>query len=269
MQLRREYRVWGRRGDAPLVSAQVHRYTEAKVAGTLVVTDEMCDAEGNYEFFLAGDLRGRPGLTLDPDCGEVYFRHYSYQPEQEVSPTFFVELLGESVPPRPAVDEKTIARRVALVARGIELVQPRIDALVDALRMHPNQITEAWLPDDPSFDFFYGATTQTYLGGWWDLREASALEVTFQPPPAAYVSIQLQNRWFEALEYRDHVTNLNAAQLQPNEDGSFTVRIGGEPQPFNWLDPYGHQEGIVMIRYILREDPPGSPTLPAAVRVLT
>ncbi|SFQ55740.1 DUF1214 domain-containing protein [Amycolatopsis rubida] len=266
---KREYRVWGQRGDAPLVSAQVHRYSgDTRVAGTFVVTDEVCDEDGNYEFYLSSDLRGRLGLTLDEGCGEVYFRHYSYRPGSETAPTFFVELLGEPAPPRPALDEATLARRIRLVAKGMRLVQPSLTSLVDALRKRPNQIVAAWDPEDPAFDFFYGATTQTYLGGWWDLRGTNGLEVTFRPPPAAFVSIQIFNRWFEAMEYRDHVTNLNAAQMRPNEDGSFTVRIGGDPQPVNWLDAFEHEEGIVMIRYILRRDEPGSGTPPAEVRVL-
>ncbi|WP_235736358.1 DUF1214 domain-containing protein [Nocardioides alcanivorans] len=246
-----EYRVYGRRGTTPFFSAQLHRNRGgARVAETMVITPDMCTADGDYEFYLAQDLNGRPGMVLDDHCGELLLRDYGKVGDDEQRPTIEIERLGAPVGPRPELTEATLAHRVALSAKALRLSRKWLDALVEKLRATPNQLDHRWGADDPAFSFFYGTPTNHYIAAWYDLDEAKAIEITLKPPPAEYVGIDLYNRWFESLEARDRQVHLNDAYLVPNADGSITVRISVEQQEGNWLDPCGHLEGIVLIRYI-------------------
>ncbi|SFQ55600.1 DUF1214 domain-containing protein [Amycolatopsis rubida] len=250
-----EYRVHGRRGDTPFFSAQLHRSTgDSRVAGTLVITPDLCDADGEYEFYLSPELGDRPGLVMDESCGELLLRDYAKFPETQTRPTIEIERLGQPAGPRPPLAEAQLAHRVDLAAKGLRLARRWLAELVETLQARPNQLHHAWAADDRAFSFFYGTPTNHYIAGWWDLSAAKALEVKLRPPAASYVGVDLYNRWFESLDSRDRRTHLNDAHLVPDEDGTIPVRIGPEPEPGNWLDPCGHADGIVVIRYIQHEE---------------
>ena len=76
-------------------------------------------------------------------------------------------------------------------------------------------------------------------------------------PPCGFANVALWNMHMQTLEYRNHRTSLNRAQMRFQPDGSFRVVVAhrdpGEP---NWIDTEGHPIGIVFWRILLPEAEP-------------
>jgi len=67
-----------------------------------------------------------------------------------------------------------------------------------------------------------GLLTQMSASGWVRLADDEAFLATCDPVEASYFSHVLYDLWGRSLEYRDHFTSLNNAQMAPDADGRFT-----------------------------------------------
>jgi hypothetical protein len=86
--------------------------------------------------------------------------------------------------------------------------------------------------------------------GHFDLSHSETLVVTLDTLGASSLGIQLTDPWGVAYEYSDRTSSLNNAQAKPNADGTFTFVISaGDPGVYNWLDPDGHNAGMLAIRW--------------------
>ncbi len=87
-------------------------------------------------------------------------------------------------------------------------------------------------------------------GGWFDLNDGEALVVTVDPLGAASLGIQLSDPWGVAYEYINRTSSLNTVQAEPNPNGTYSFVISREdPGAYNWLDPEGHNSGMVAVRW--------------------
>ncbi|WP_165037443.1 hypothetical protein [Rhodococcus sp. 14C212] len=67
-----------------------------------------------------------------------------------------------------------------------------------------------------------------------------------------------------AYPYRDRTSSLNATQAKPNADGTYTFVISGhDPGVYNWLDPNGHDSGMIAVRW---QSLTGRPAVDEALR---
>jgi len=95
-----------------------------------------------------------------------------------------------------------------------------------------------------------GLLTQITSHGWFALKDGEVAIVTFDPIEAAYCSIVLYDIWGRSLEYRDHLTSLNNAQMTPDGDGNFSFVIAArDPGAHNWLDTTGLHEFAAGLRW--------------------
>lgn len=87
-------------------------------------------------------------------------------------------------------------------------------------------------------------------GGHFELADDEALVVTLDSLSADSLGIQLTDPWGVAYEYVGRTSSLNNAQAKPNADGTYTFVISaGDPGVYNWLDPDGHNAGMLAIRW--------------------
>ncbi|RZL22637.1 MAG: hypothetical protein EOP31_21975 [Rhodococcus sp. (in: high G+C Gram-positive bacteria)] len=64
------------------------------------------------------------------------------------------------------------------------------------------------------------------------------------------LGIQLSDPWGVAYEYIDRTSSLNTVQAEPNPNGTYSFVISREdPGAYNWLDPEGHNSGMVAVRW--------------------
>ncbi|MDJ0114285.1 hypothetical protein QM646_47980, partial [Rhodococcus erythropolis] len=71
------YRIHGNRGTVPYVAVLANRVGASgtdRVADNIVIDDKVCDADGNFEIFVAQELEGRSGIRLDERCFDVVVR---------------------------------------------------------------------------------------------------------------------------------------------------------------------------------------------------
>jgi hypothetical protein len=95
-----------------------------------------------------------------------------------------------------------------------------------------------------------GLLTQMSTGGWFRLAPDEAVIVTADAVQSEYHSFVIYDLWGRSLEYRDHFTSLNNAQMDADRDGRFTYVIApSDPGANNWLDTTGQTELRVNMRW--------------------
>jgi hypothetical protein len=81
------------------------------------------------------------------------------------------------------------------------------------------------------------------------------------PGRVRYWNIQLNDPLWNSIDWFNHQSSLNAAQAVLDTDGRFRAVISLEdPGVPNWLDPGGHEEGSLMLRWTEASSGP-EPTL--------
>jgi hypothetical protein len=250
----RTYRIRGTRGTAPYLAFVVYRRgARGRVAGNLIDDDLIIGPDGSFELWLSPTPQDGPGVVTDDRCNEVVVRQYHKDRASEVDATFTIEVLDDDPGPRAPLDSAWLTKQLNGITRGLDVSLQRLDQYCAGLAKRPNVVRSS--AEEGSEDF-YGTSSNQYLNGWFRLGDGEALQLRFPPTEQRYFSVQLFNRWFESLEHRDHVTSLNDAQLTYDADGSATVVIGGPDGAPNRLDPCGHREGIIVVRYL---ESPGTP----------
>jgi hypothetical protein len=101
-----------------------------------------------------------------------------------------------------------------------------------------------------------GALSIRYGFGWWDLAPGEGLVVTFPRPPARYWSLQPYSPgWFEALDYRNHLSTLNNAQAAVDADGLVRIVVSAtDPGGPNWIDTTDLPQGQLIYRWIWADE---------------
>jgi hypothetical protein len=95
-----------------------------------------------------------------------------------------------------------------------------------------------------------GLLTQITSHGWFALQPGEVGVISFDPIEASYCSIVLYDIWGRTLEYRDHLTSLNSAQMAADADGNISFVISAQdPGVHNWLDTMGLHEFAVGLRW--------------------
>lgn len=95
-----------------------------------------------------------------------------------------------------------------------------------------------------------GLLTQMSTGGVLRLADDEAVVVTADAVPSDYHSFVIYDLWGRSLEYRDHLTSLNNAQLAADDKERFTYVISPhDPGLHNWLDTMGQTDLRVNMRW--------------------
>ena len=93
---------------------------------------------------------------------------------------------------------------------------------------------------------------QVYWPACFQLEEEEALVIeTELPARRPYWNIQLNDPYFNALEYVYRLSSLNGHTAKLSSDGRFRAVISlTDPGVPNWLDPAGYKEGGIYGRWL-------------------
>ena len=96
-----------------------------------------------------------------------------------------------------------------------------------------------------------GVSSQTYLPAVYELDDGEALIVeTDMPQVRRYWNIQVNDPYFNAVEYVYRLSSLNEATAKLSSDGKFRAVVALEdPGVPNWLDTAGFKEGTLYGRW--------------------
>jgi hypothetical protein len=92
--------------------------------------------------------------------------------------------------------------------------------------------------------------------GSFRLEPDEAIILECLSPDCLVWGISLCDRFFQSIEFEHRPSSLNPKQAELI-DGKLTAVISlSDPGIMNWLDPGGHCEGIIAVRYVITDQVP-------------
>jgi hypothetical protein len=249
------YRVSGNRGSCKILS-----FTTQKVLSGTV--DEMPQPSGHnevdctdlgltagqdFEVIFSGKRpAGHSGrwAPIDREAGGMMVRFRSYDWANEVDPVLSIECL-DPVPPKPRLTTEQILERIQEMAK------------FPARKTKLYYVMQNGVKKRVGFNVFEpirypGALVkQVYWPACFQFEENEALIIeTDLPGRRPYWNIQLNDPYFNALEYVYRLSSTNGHYAKLSSDGKFRAVISlTDPGVPNWLDPAGYTEGGIYGRW--------------------
>jgi hypothetical protein len=249
------YRVSGNRGSCKILSFTTQKVLSGTVdqmpqpSGHNEVDSDDLGLEIGQDFEVIFSARKPAGYTgrwapIDPQAGGMMVRFRSYDWANEVDPVLSIECL-DPVPPKPRLSTEQILHRIQEMAK----FPARKTKLYYAMQ---NGVKER-----VGFNVFEpvrypGALVkQTYWPACFQLEGDEALIIeTELPARRPYWNIQLNDPYFNALEYVYRLSSTNGHYAKPSSDGKIRAVIAlTDPGVPNWLDPAGYTEGGIYGRW--------------------
>lgn len=263
------YRVSGNRGTCKILSFT----SQAALSGTY---DEPPQPNGHNEvdctdldlelgedfevIFSAERPAGYTGkwAPIDPVATGMFVRYRSYDWLNEVDPVLTIECL-DPVPPKPRLSPDEIVHRIQEMAKFPGRKTKQYFRMQNGVkeRVGFNVFEPIRMPG--------ALVKQTYWPACFQLEEDEALIIETEiPERAPYWNIQLNDPYFNALEYVYRLSSSNGHYAQLSTDGKFRGVIAlSDPGVPNWLDPAGYTEGGIYGRWYDCDSEP----LPTITRV--
>jgi len=249
------YKVSGNRGTCKIISFTTQRV----LSGTV---DEMPQPSGHNEvdcsdlglelgedfevIFSAKKPEGYTGkwAPIDPLASGMMVRYRSYDWLNEIDPVLSIECL-DTVPPKPRLTPEEILHRIQEMAK------------FPARKTNLYYRMQNSVKENVGFNVFEpirypGALVkQTYWPACFQFEPDEALIIeTELPEKRPYWNIQLNDPYFNALEYVYRISSTNGHYARPSSDGKLRAVISlNDPGVPNWLDPAGYTEGGIYGRW--------------------
>lgn len=209
--------------------------------------DLQVEPDGSFELLLSTERpAGHTGnwLKIAPGAHVLMTRYRSYDWVNEVDPVMSIECLSP-VPPKPRLTPDEIVERIGHMAAMPQRCQELFYAMQNGIRERAgvNVIDPVQLGG--SF------TRQVYLPAVFEFAEDEALIVeTELPAQRRYWNFQLNDPYFNAVEYVYRLSSTNGHFAKVSSDGKFRAVISlTDPGVPNWLDPAGFTEGTIYGRW--------------------
>ncbi|MFV8818707.1 DUF1214 domain-containing protein [Haliea sp. E17] len=250
------YRVSGSRGTVKMLAFNTQAAlpglpgeidTTGKCYADLDDRDLQIDADGEFEILLSAQRPegyGGNWLQIRPGASVLMVRQRSYDWLHEIDANLAIECL-DPVPPKPRLSPQDILLRIrqmaAMPAAAMGLfyqMQNQIRATAGVNVFQPAPLGGA-------------LSKQVYLPAVFefDADEALILE-TDVPEVRPYWNFQLNDPYFNAVEYVYRLSSTNGHFAQLDADGRFRAVISlQDPGVPNWLDPAGYTEGTIYGRW--------------------
>ncbi|HEX4376290.1 MAG TPA: DUF1214 domain-containing protein [Steroidobacteraceae bacterium] len=209
--------------------------------------DLKIDPDGEFELLLSVERpAGHHGnwLKIEPGARVLMTRYRSYDWEHEVDPVMSIECL-DPVPLKQRLSPEAILERLDHMAqmpvRALRLFYGMQNAIKQRVGVNVFEPVR------------YGGalSRQVYLPAVFEFDEAEALILeTDLPPTRRYWNFQLNDPYFDAVEYVYRLSSTNGHFAKVSSDGRFRAVISlTDPGVPNWLDPAGFTEGTIYGRW--------------------
>jgi hypothetical protein len=249
------YRVSGNRGTVHILSFTTQTFMSGMVDDISLIgghneiddKDLVFEPNGDFEvIFSAERPAGHTGnwARIDPKAGGMMVRYRSYDWETEIDPTLSIECL-DAVAPKPRLTPDEILAHITEMAkfparktRSYYRLQNGVKERVGFNVFEPLRMKGA-------------LAKQVYWPACFQLDDGEALIVeTELPERRPYWNIQLNDPYFNAVEYVYRLSSTNGHFAKLSSDGRFRAVIALEdPGVPNWLDPAGYKEGGIYGRW--------------------
>lgn len=249
------YRVSGNRGTCALLTFNTQKgwvglNERSEMGGGTDFDDRklVTDANGNFEvLFSTVRPDGYSGnwAEMKPDASAMVLRYRMVDWENERDPQLSIECL-DPVPPKPRLDPQEIIERI----RKMSLLPLRYSQAFLTIQNRVKDVvgTNVFLQEQYPGG---GLSLQSYWPAVFELAEDEALIVeTDMPERRTYWNVQINDPYFNAVEYVYRLASINEATAHFSSDGKFRAVVSLEdPGVPNWLDTGGFTEGTVYGRW--------------------
>jgi hypothetical protein len=220
--------------------------------------DLQLEPNGDFEILLSTERpAGHTGnwLQIKPGAVTLMTRYRSYDWENEVDPRMSIECLNPKGPKKRLSPEEILERidhMARMPVRSTKLfyaMQNQVKANVGVNVFEPVRLGGA-------------LTRQIYLPAVFEFEDDEALILeTELPKERRYWNFQLNDPYFNAVEYVYRLSSTNGHFAKVSADGKFRAVISlKDPGTPNWLDPAGFKQGTIYGRWYDCDSHP-TPTL--------
>jgi hypothetical protein len=248
----KEYRLTGKRGTVPYFSwgTKANRYT---TDGTMSSTGELdndsliVEPDGSYEIILSRTKKGKNWLPIAADSTMLLGRQTFLNRATEIPATVAIEQINGPKHPKPL----TAAQLDTGLQEAVQFVTgtARAFAVLSAdFKRKPND----WITTEQEHWYKIGGDPKIfYLHMYWELKADEALVVEGPVPDCAFWNFQLDNYWWESLDYRYLPVHVQKGNAKYNADGSIKIVIAAKDTGIgNFLDTAGHTSGTILMRWV-------------------
>jgi hypothetical protein len=220
--------------------------------------DLQTDANGDFELLLSTERpAGHSGnwLPIEPGARVLMTRYRSYDWENEIDPVMSIECLNPTGLKKRLTPEEILERidhMAWMPVRATKLfyaMQNQVKQNVGVNTFEPVRMGGA-------------LSKQIYLPAVFEFEDDEALVLeTDLPSTRRYWNFQLNDPYFNAVEYVYRLSSTNGHYAQVSSDGRFRAVISlDDPGVPNWLDSAGFKQGTIYGRWYECDSSP-MPTL--------
>jgi len=254
---RHTYRISGLRGSARYFAVTVLEDGATPwggaVVGQLIDREIAVEDDGSFEITLSPAVHPGNWIKTTPGSWRVTVRQFFADWENEQPMVARIDRLGECAHDpdfTPAKLAQGLADAVAWVRESTHYWAD----MLDRWQARPNQFLSYRQLDDNAIDATPGGEP---LICYWRVPEDEALLIRVTPPQADYWSVEFGNYWWETMDYRYRLCSTNCHHAVLEDNGELLLVVSHrDPGVPNWLDPSGHREGYVTVRWIGAADYP-------------
>jgi len=253
-----DYRITGTRGTVPYISwgTKANAYDSD---GTMQSTGELdtntleINPDGSYEIILSQKPHNRNWLPLKPSSTMVLARQTFPDKKAAVPATMKIERIGGPKQPQP-LSAKALDKGLHDAAAFVTGTARTFADLSRDFMAHPND----WVPIEQAYwQKIGGDPNIVYHHMYWKLAEDEAMVLETPVPECFMWNVQLDNWWWESLDYRYLPAHMNNAMAKYNPDGSVRVVFAHRnPGVDNYVSTGGHGSGTLFWRWIRAKSAP-------------
>ena len=245
------YRITGHRGSARFFAVTLLEDGNTPWGGQVVATilgkDLQTDDEGDFELYISPDKHEGNWIQSSPGTYRVTFRQFFADWESEQPMRARIDCLSHEEPP-PVLTIETVTQGLSKAARWVDWSVNYWVDMLDKWKAQPNTFLAYGELETNDIDFTPGGTP---LISYWQLPVDEALLIRVKPPTCEYWAVEFGNYWWETMDYRYTLSNLNCHLHEREDNGELLVVVAhNDPGVPNWLDPCGHNEGYLTFRWI-------------------
>ena len=179
---------------------------------------------------------------ISPKATGMMLRYRSWDWANEIDPRLSIECL-DRVGPKPRLTPQQVIERIHEMAKMPARFSKLFLPMQDGTRQRAGVNV---------FEFIrHPGVKQVYWAAAFELKPNEALLVETEIPKVApYWNIQLNDPYFNAVEYVYRLGSTNGGMAHVDSDGKLRAVIALEdPHVPNWLDPGGYTEGTIYGRW--------------------
>ncbi len=251
------YRIAGQRGGARYFAVTVLEDGATPwggaVVGSLIDDEVVCDAQGRFEIILSPHEHPGNWIRTTPGAWRVTVRQFFADWENEAPMQAVIDCL-DPVAHDPQLTPAAVVEGLAGAVAWVRDSTLYWADMLDRWQCQPNTFLSYRQLDDNAIDATPGGEP---LICYWRVPTDEALIVRVVPPDARYWAVEFGNYWWETMDYRYRLCSTNCHHAVLEDNGELLLVVAhDDPGHPNWLDPSGHLEGYITVRWIGAQDYP-------------